>query len=326
MGKAWQLERGTGYAFAPGKRDVILSSRTEHSLRSSGGHPAKVVCILVNWNGWVDTIECLDALKENDYPSLGVVVVDNGSSNDSITRIRAAHPNILLLESSENLGFAGGNNIGMRYALGHEADFVWLLNNDTKPAKDALSKLVAKALSDPKIGAVGSVCYYADRPSTVQVWAGATANMWIGYAKNYTEPQKDESLDALYGASMLICRPALEQVGLLDEGFFHYWEETEFSLRLRQAGWRLAAAPDSCILHKVGASTGGYNPVLDRYFTTSGLRILRLHSKVPYFSMVWFVAARLASRALRFRISRCKSVLEGVRDYMQSLPIERKIR
>lgn len=285
----------------------------------------RVVCILVNWNGWQDTIECLDALKEEDYPDLDVIVVDNGSSNDSVARIRNAHPDVLLLESPKNLGFAGGNNIGMRYALAHGADFIWLLNNDTKPAKDALSKLVFKALGDPKIGAVGSVCYYADRPSTVQVWAGATANMWMGYAKNYTEPQKDESLDALYGASMLIARPALEQVGLLDEGFFHYWEETEFSLRLRKAGWRLAAAPDSCILHKVGASTDGYNPVLDRYFTTSGLRILRLHAKIPVFSMLWFVAVRLASRAFRLRLAQCRSVWQGVEDYLQTLPIERKI-
>jgi len=279
----------------------------------------------VNWNGWPDTIECLDALEENDYPNLSVIVVDNGSSNDSISRIRAAHPEVLLLESSRNLGFAGGNNIGIRRALSDGAEFVWLLNNDTKPAKNALSELVAKALSDPEIGAVGSVCYYADRPSTVQVWAGATANMWIGYAKNYTSPQKDESLDSLYGASMLIARAALEQVGLLDEGFFHYWEETEFSLRLRRAGWRLTAAPDSRILHKVGASTGGYNPILDRYFTTSGLRILRLHSKAPYFSMFWFVAVRFASRVFRLRLARCTSVWEGVQDYIKSLPIEQKI-
>lgn len=285
----------------------------------------KVACILLNWNGWQDTIECLDALKTNDYPNLEIIVVDNGSTNDSVTRIKAAHPDVLLLESGKNLGFAGGNNIGMRYALDHRAEYLWLLNNDTKPAQDALSTLVKKALTDPKIGAVASVCYYANNPSKVQVWAGAKVNMWIGFARNYTEPREDRSLHALYGASMLIARPALEQVGLLDEGFFHYWEETEFSLRLRNAGWRLAAAADSCILHKVGGSTGGYNPILDRYFTTSGLRILRLHSKVPYLAMLWFLSARLASRALRFRATQCRSVWNGVQDYLNSLPIQQKI-
>jgi GT2 family glycosyltransferase len=286
----------------------------------------KVACILVNWNGWQDTVDCLDALKLNDYPNLKIIVVDNGSTNDSVSRIRAAHPDILLLESSKNLGFAGGNNIGMRYALSDKAEYVWLLNNDTKPAQDSLSTLIAKALTDPKIAAVASVCYYADNPSVVQVWAGAKVNLWIGYARNFTEPQSDQSLDSLYGASMLITRPALEQVGLLDEGFFHYWEETEFSVRLRKAGWRLAAAPESRILHKVGASTGGYNPVLDRYFTTSGLRILRLHSKIPHLAMLWFVTVRLATRAVRFRVTQCRSVYAGVQDYLRSLPIQLKIR
>jgi GT2 family glycosyltransferase len=286
----------------------------------------KVACILVNWNGWQDTVDCLDALKLNDYPNLKIIVVDNGSTNDSVSRIRAAHPDILLLESSKNLGFAGGNNIGMRYALSDKAEYVWLLNNDTKPAQDSLSKLVAKAGTDPKIAAVASVCYYADNPSVVQVWAGAKVNLWIGYARNFTEPQSDQSLDALYGASMLIARPALEQVGLLDEGFFHYWEETELSVRLRKAGWRLAAAPGSRILHKVGASTGGYNPVLDRYFTTSGLRILRLHSKIPHLAMLWFVTVRLARHAVRFKVTQCRSVYAGVQDYLQSLPIRLKIR
>ncbi|MEG9437701.1 glycosyltransferase family 2 protein [Edaphobacter sp. HDX4] len=286
----------------------------------------KVACVLVNWNGWQDTVDCLDALKLNDYPNLKIIVVDNGSTNDSVSRIRASHPDILLLESSKNLGFAGGNNIGMRYALSDKAEYIWLLNNDTKPAQDSLSRLVAKARTDPKIAAVASVCYYADNPSTVQVWAGAKVNLWIGYARNFTEPQSDQSLDALYGASMLIARPALEQVGLLDEGFFHYWEETEFSVRLRNAGWRLAAAPESRILHKVGASTGGYNPVLDRYFTTSGLRILRLHSKIPHFAMLWFLTVRLATRAVRFKVTQCRSVYAGVQDYLRSLPIQLKIR
>ncbi len=90
-----------------------------------------VTCILLNWNGWRDTVECLKALKECRYRNLTIIVVDNGSTNDSVARIRAAHPDVLLLESGKNLGFAGGNNIGIRYALAQGAEYVWLLNNDT---------------------------------------------------------------------------------------------------------------------------------------------------------------------------------------------------
>jgi len=285
-----------------------------------------VTCIVLNWNGWRDTVECLKALKECRYRNLTIIVVDNGSTNDSVARIRAAHPDGLVLESGKNLGFAGGNNIGIRYAMAQGAEYVWLLNNDTEPAPDALSALVAKALIDRRIGAVASICYYADKPSTVQAWAGTRVNLWIGYARNSTEPHGDDWFHSLYGASMLIARPALQDAGLLDEGFFHYWEETEFCLRLRKKGWRLAAAPDSHVLHKVAASTGGNSLVLDRYFTASGLRVLRLHSVAPRLAMFLFLMGRFVRRILRFQFSRCRSVWEGIQDYRQSLPIAPKTR
>jgi GT2 family glycosyltransferase len=286
----------------------------------------RISCILVNWNGWRDTIECLDALKGCDFPNLNVIVVDNGSTNDSIARIKAAHPNIALLGNSKNLGFAGGNNVGIRYALAQGSEYLWLLNNDTAPAPEALSELVAKILTDERIGAVASICYYADRPGTVQAWAGARVNLWIGHARNSTKPQGDDWFDALYGASMLVRSVAIRDAGLLDEGFFHYWEETEFCLRLRKKGWRLVAAPGSHVAHKVAASTGGNSRILDRYFTASGLRILRLHSAVPPLAMFIFLAGRLAKRLVRFQFSQCRSIWTGVQDYYQSLPVIPRIR
>jgi GT2 family glycosyltransferase len=283
-------------------------------------------CVLVNWNRWQDTIECLHALKGCDYPHLTVIVVDNGSSNDSIARIKAAHPDITLLENSTNLGFAGGNNVGIRYALTQKSQYVWLLNNDTVPAPDALSALIAKALTDERIGAVASICFYADRPGTVQAWAGAQVNLWIGRARNSVKPHDDDWFDSLYGASMLVKSAAMQDVGLLDEGFFHYWEETEFCLRLRKKGWRLVAAPNSHVMHKVGASTGGNTLVLDRYFTASGLRILRLHSGAPRFAMFAFLTGRFVRRLMRLQFSGCRSVWAGMQDYYQSLPLVPKIR
>ena len=285
----------------------------------------RICCILLNWNGWQDTIECLDSLEGCTYQNLSIVVVDNGSTNDSVSEIKARHPRIPLIESEENLGFAGGNNIGIRYALAQSVDYIWLLNNDTKPAPDALSALVAKALTNKRIGAVSSVCYYAHQPSTVQVWAGTRVNLWIGYVRNSTQPHPDDWFHSLYGASILIARPAIENAGLLDEGFFHYWEETEFCLRLRKKGWSLAAAPQSRILHKVAASTGGNNLILDRYFTTSGLRILRLHSAVPHVAMFLFLLARFVRRLARFQFAQLRSVWAGVRDYRQSIPVVQKI-
>jgi GT2 family glycosyltransferase len=275
----------------------------------------RVACIILNWNGSEDTLDCLDALKECTYPELIIITVDNGSTDDSIAVIRAAHPGILLLESGKNLGFAGGNNIGIRYALAHGADYVWLLNNDTKPAPKALAELVAKAQTDPRIGAVASICYYADAPSKVQAWAGTRVNLWMGYVRNSTVPRPDEWFEALYGASILVASAAIKNVGLLDEGFFLYLEETEFCLRLRRKGWRLAAASGSEVLHKVNASTGGNPSIRDRHFTASGLRILSLHSPAPRFASLIFLMARFGRRLARLELDRLRSVWAGARDY-----------
>lgn len=283
----------------------------------------QVTCIILNWNGWAHTIECLNALTECVYQRLNLIVVDNGSTDDSSSRIRAAFPGVLVLESGRNLGFAGGNNIGIRHALAHGADYVWLLNNDTRPDPKALTELLAKALTDSKIGAVASICYYADAPSRVQAWGGSRVNLWTGSARLSMKPRPDEWFHALNGTSFLISRAAIENVGLLDESFFLYWEDTEFCLRLRKKGWRIAAAADSRVLHKVGASTGRNGLILDRYHASSGLRLLSLYSPAPKLAMVCFLAKKFARRLALAQLANCKSVSMGVRDYLNSVRIRR---
>jgi GT2 family glycosyltransferase len=284
-----------------------------------------ITCIIVNWNGWQDTIDCLTSLRECKYPDLDIVVVDNGSTNESVGKIRSAHPDILLFANSENLGFAGGNNVGIRHALAHGADFVWLLNNDTKPDPNALTALVHKAISGDRIGAVGSICYYYDRPETVQIWAGGRVNLWTGYAACSTIPHNDDWFHWLNGASLLLSAVALKEIGLLDEGFFLYWEDSELCLRLRKNQWRLAAAADSHVLHKVSASSGGSSLSFDRHFTASDLRILRLYAPLPYLSMALFLAARLVRRAWWRKFAHCRSVWAGFAEYRRSSLIQKTL-
>lgn len=273
----------------------------------------------MNWNGWRDTIECLEALKQCSYPSLDVIVVDNGSSDDSVAKIRLANPGVLVIETGSNLGFAGGNNVGIRHALAHGAEYVWLLNNDTKPAPDALPALIAKAQTDRRIGAVASICYYAGEPSAVEAWGGSQVNLWVGYGPNSTRPRRDEWFDALNGTSLLVSREAFEDVGFLDQGFFLYWEDTEFCLRLKEKGWSLAAAADSHVLHKVNASTAGNKLILDRHQTASGLRLLQLHSPAPRLAMLLFLTIRFSRRIVKMQFARCRSVWAGIQDYRQNL-------
>lgn len=278
----------------------------------------RVTCVVLNWNGWRDTLDCLAALRESSYPYLDIVVVDNGSTDQSVAQIRVARPDLTLLQTGSNLGFAGGNNSGIRYALNSGAEYIWLLNNDTRPAPDALSAMVGKAMTDRRIGAVGSVCYYSDRPETVQIWAGGRVNLWIGYSPNTDRPHEDAWFHWLNGTSLLLSAAALNDVGLLDEGFFLYWEDVEIGLRLRKRGWRLAAAPDSKILHTVSASTGSSKILIDRFNTASGLRILRLYAPAPRISMGLFLLMRLARRLPRLQMARCRSVWRGIRDYRES--------
>lgn len=285
-----------------------------------------VWCIVLNWNGWRDTVQCLDALRKCSYAKFTPIVVDNGSTNDSVVRIKNTHPDILILETGSNLGFAAGNNVGIRFALEHGADYVWLLNNDTIAAPDALSEMVEKARTNPRIGAVASVCYYADVPEKVEAWGGAHINLWIGFGRNSTRPRKDDWFHSLNGTSLLISREALEDAGLFDEAFFLYWEDTEFCLRLRKHGWQIAAAPDSRVLHKVHGSSGGNKLMLDRHQTASGLRLLQLHSRSPRLSMFLFLAMRFTKRIVRFEFARCASVWAGVQEYRGRLRAASEIR
>lgn len=227
-----------------------------------------VFIILVNWNGWQDTVECLESVKQLSYPNYKIIVVDNNSSDGSVEEIRKRFPDIILIESERNRGFAGGNNLGITYALYHEADYVWLLNNDTVVDRQALSALVSRMQEAPRIGICGSKLIYYHQRDTIQVLAGGSYNKWFSLAKKFGEGQSitriidqkdiEERLDFIMGASMLVSRYFLEKVGLLGEEYFLYYEEIDWGIRAG-SDFDLGFAPESIVYHKEGASTGASN-------------------------------------------------------------------
>lgn len=277
----------------------------------------RVGCVILNWNGWQDTTACLDALRLTPYPNLFTVVVDNGSTDDSVLRIRAAHKDASLIETGKNLGFSGGNNVGIREALRQNCDYIWLLNNDTEASPEVLPEMVRTAESNPKVGAVGSVILYTDAKRNVNAWGGGRVNRWIGRCWHITVPPKDgRGLDFLTAASLLVRRKAFEQVGLMDDRFFLYWEDVELCFRLRRYGWKLAVATRGTVLHKVGASSSKNTRALERYYTNSGMRFLAEFSPVPPVSKMLFVSQRVLNRLVRARLDSAGDVLRGVRDYL----------
>lgn len=276
-------------------------------------HPDPLVWVIVlNWNGWRDTLACARSLRESKYQRAHVVVVDNGSTDDSTTQLRRAMPDLHLIETGANLGFAAGNNVGLREALRQGAAMVWLLNNDTTVDPDALAELVRTMLRDPHAGAVQSVLYRMDEPTTVQA-AGGRVNLWTGMHRHVVRVSPGAAPDYGVGASLLLRREALDRTGLLDEGFFLTWEDTDLGLRMRRAGWTVALAERSKVWHKVSASTGRGSATLDEHYFHSATRFLRRHAPLPCVPIGLRLAGALAVRLARLRFARCAAVWRGVR-------------
>lgn len=228
----------------------------------------KVFIIMVNWNGWEDTVECLHSLDKLDYSNYSSIVVDNGSTDSSVQEISRRFPDIMLIESDENRGFAGGNNLGIKQALNEGTDYVWLLNNDTVVDKDALSHLVQRMEEDTDIGICGSKLIYYHQCDTIQALGGGSYNKWLATTDNFGQhqpvdtpcnPQQiEDDLDFVIGASMLVSRSFLNEVGWLSEDYFLYYEEIDWGIRA-QPHFSLGFAPKSIVYHKEGASTKATN-------------------------------------------------------------------
>ena len=271
-----------------------------------------VSIIVLNWNGWRDTVKCLTSLESLNYRNFRVVVVDNDSTDDSVPQIRQAFPDLAIIEAKKNLGFAGGCNLGIRQALRDGAEFVWLLNNDTKVDPGALGAMVEMADTDPKIGAVGSAIYSAEEPEHLVAWGGGHVNFWLGHSRHFLNSVPNNRIDFLTGASLLLRCAALKSLGLLDEGFFMYWEDGDYCFRLRRAGWTLAVAGNSLVWHKEQGSVGKKSALLDRHFNQSARRFFARHAPVPFISIWAGTALRIAKRVILGDWKRACAVLAGV--------------
>ena len=279
-------------------------------------HTAPLVfCILVNWNGAADTLPCIASLLQQDYQNLRIFVVDNGSTDDSVARIRSTYPQVTVLEACKNLGFASGCNVGIRRAIHEGADYIWLLNNDTVAPPDTCTKLVTHAHAHPSAGLIGSVLYYMHAPTQVQAWGGGDLTTWLGHSTHFTAPTPLGRSSYLTFASVLIPSEVILKVGILYEGSFMYWDDSDYALRVTRAGYSLSVAEDTAILHKEGGSTTRRNPVIDRYSTAAGLHFLRRHSPIPLVSMAIFPIVKFTNRILRGHWKNAQAVLAGISDY-----------
>lgn len=224
-----------------------------------------VAIILLNWNGYQDTYECLKSLETLDYPSFHVFLVDNASNDDSFVKLTNDFEEsrfsvgMTLLQSGGNFGFAGGNNVAIKKAYEQGYQYYWLLNNDTTIEPDALSTLVNVIDNDHNIGIVGSKIYFAGTDllwfagGNVNVYTGATNHIGI---KEQDRGQYDEQQEVSYivGCSLLFRRELIDRAGYLEEDYFLYYEDTDWSIRARKHGWKVVYVPESIVHHKVSSS------------------------------------------------------------------------
>lgn len=225
-------------------------------------HSPKVFISILNWNGLDDTIECLESVFTMDYLYPIVIVVDNASTDGSTVIIRRKYPQVILLENKENLGFTGGNNVGIRYAMEHDADYVWLLNNDAIVEVNTLSALIDVAEKDPSIGLVSPQVNDYSNPLKVQ-FRGSCFD-WTTFEEISPSNNSDE-VDSkfqtgrdvtLWGTGLLIKRAVIEKVGYLDEKFFAYYEDFDYSIRALKADFRNVLHSGAKIFHKNDPSRG----------------------------------------------------------------------
>lgn len=306
--------------------------------------------ILINYNGEKDTIDCVGSLNKYLH-NINIIIIDNKSSdysvstlknsfstqygnssedvykNLSFTRYRHESNSIYLIESDKNLGFAGGNNIGIRYAIENNlSTYIWILNNDTYIKKDSLTPLIDKFRSDRDIAFVGSTLVYSFDEETVQCSGGAKYYSFIGKAKLINKRKKiaditeyNGRIDFLNGASMLTSVDVVNGIGLFTEDYFMYSEEHDWQIRAQKLKKKIVYASGSIVYHKEAASSGKSSKFYSFYMNRSAMLLsLRFY---PYFSIFSFLfltlQAMLKTRPLRSFGYAVRGLISGILYYFK---------
>jgi GT2 family glycosyltransferase len=296
-----------------------------------------VYIIVLNWNGWKDTVACLESLMDLNYSDFKIIICDNDSTDGSAVQIQewylennakfsylvdadyqhlvktemqsfysTKNKGVYLIQTGDNLGYAGGNNIGIQFALNQgDVDYVWVLNNDTEVDSNALSEMVNACDVDPKIGVCGSKMVYFDEREKLQ-GLGGVYNPYSGVSTHYAEGEASSSkfndlevssnIDYVIGASMLLTKELITELQGLPEQYFLYFEELDTCTTAQQKGYKLWVASESIVYHKEGASTESGKSLTADYYSSRSRLIYSWKFNKRYIIIVWF---RLVATCLK---------------------------
>jgi GT2 family glycosyltransferase len=242
-----------------------------------------VYIVILNSNRREDTLACLASLAKSKYQNLRIILLDNHSTDGSVESIQANFPNVQIIRLTENLGYAGNNNVGIQEAIQHEAAWVLVLNEDTILDPDCVTELVKVGESNQQIGIVGPMVYHHDEPDVIQSAGGVLGKYWLSQHLGKNEPDRGQfktphRVEWISGCAMLVRRAAIEQAGMLDPKFFIYWEETEWCIRVSRSGWKIFHVPLAKLWHKGVQRDYQPKPSFTYYGTRNHLLTLSKHN------------------------------------------------
>lgn len=332
----------------------------------------QVVVVILNWNGWLDTIECLESVLRASYSNIQVVVCDNGSGDGSAERLREwadgslevesavseggrrwaytpvpkplpyaeygranenpqfnkHDPKLIFMWIEKNLGYAAGNNIGIEYALARpDVKYVWVLNNDTVVERDTLARMVASAEENSNIGIVGSTLLRYGSPHTVQALGGGRFSRFFGLDHRFGVggplnelPGQAFDLEHVVGASMLVRTATIRDVGLIEESYFLYREETDWCIQMRRQQWRLRYCPGAVVWHKEGRSIGHKSPLHDYYSIRNMLFLMqKFYPQNLPLAVAFLACIAIPPKLCRFQFKRLKYVFKAFSDFFSGV-------
>jgi GT2 family glycosyltransferase len=292
-----------------------------------------VAIIILTWNQRDLTKDCVQSLVTMDYPAekTRIIVVDNGSQDGTVVEIRRCFPGVTVLENGDNLGFAEGNNVGIRCALQGSAQYIMLLNNDTVVEPSMLSRLTAYAEQHDDVGIVTpTIYYYAEQE---RIWcAGAAIDWRTGSTYRLRAEEvasvvcgEPQAVDFASGCAICLKRQVIEEIGMLDPRFFIYYEESDWCVRATKAGWRIMYLPSVTVWHRISSAMGAASPATDYYMNRNALLFFTRHRqgatkigvtfRLLFRQMLTILAYSLKSRS-RQRLPNRNARLMALRDAM----------
>ncbi len=249
----------------------------------------RVIVVILNWNGINDTLECIRSIKLITYTNYELIIVDNGSTDSSSEIINKQYPNIEIIENKRNLGYAEGNNVGIRLAIDKGADYVLLLNNDTIVDRKLLDELINVAITSSKNGFIGPKVYYYNYKcrndvinfagGKVSIWRGVSNHIGINQIDNGQFDQNQE-VDYIEGSCVLVKTDMIKKIGYLNSDMFTYWEDIDWCIRGSKAGYKSIYAYKAKIWHKIGSYKKEKNRKAYYYYGKNIFIIIKQHANI----------------------------------------------